>query len=155
VLLVDRAGRLLLFRFFNDHARPHLGSCWITPGGGVHDGEPLAVAAARELGEETGLVVAPETLGRAIAETAGYADFGWAAGVFRDDFFFHRVDRHDVDTSRLESLERGNMIGHRWWTVGELAATSQPVYPLGLAALLADLLAGRIPRRPVRLPWHR
>lgn len=33
-------------------------------------------------------------------------------------------------------------------------ATADTVYPYGLAALVTDLLAGRTPQRPVRLPWH-
>jgi 8-oxo-dGTP pyrophosphatase MutT (NUDIX family) len=154
VLLVDRAERLLLFRFHKDHTQPERGGCWVTPGGGVDAGEPVAAAAARELYEETGLAVRPDALGPRVAETGGYADLGWATGMFRDDFYFHRVDSHDVDTSRQEDYETKHMLGHRWWTVEELASTTEPVYPLGLVPLLTDLLAGRIPDRPVRLPWH-
>jgi 8-oxo-dGTP pyrophosphatase MutT (NUDIX family) len=154
VLLVDRVGRLLLFEFCHDAARPQSGSCWITPGGGVNPGESLAAAAARELAEETGLVLAPELLGPVIAQTGGYADVGWAVGMFRDDFFFHRVDTHDVDTSRLEALESSHILRHRWWTLEELTGTTETVYPLGLVPLLDDLLAGRAPDQPIPLPWH-
>jgi hypothetical protein len=34
---------------------------------------------------------------RPVAFAAGRADLGWASGLFRDDFFLHRVDRHRVD----------------------------------------------------------
>lgn len=78
--------------------------------------------------------------------TGGYADLGWARGRFRDDFFQYRVVAHEVDTSRMERLERESFGGHRWWTVDELAATDEEVYPLGLYPLIAELLAGRIPR---------
>jgi 8-oxo-dGTP pyrophosphatase MutT (NUDIX family) len=154
VLLVDAADRLLLFRCIDDPSKPEGSYCWLTPGGGVEPGERLAETAARELAEEIGLVVDAAALGDPVAYTSGYADLGWAATTFRDDFFFHRVTAHDVDTSGLQALERSTTTGHRWWTVPELAATTELVYPLGLVPLLTDLLAGRRPDRPVELPWH-
>lgn len=154
VLLLDGAGRILLLRYRLDAADPGRGHIWLTPGGGVGDGEPLVHAAARELREETGLTVAPDDLGRPVAYAAGHADFGWAAGLFRDDFFCHRVDAHDVDTGRMERLEREHHAGHKWWALDELAATTETVYPVELARLVAGILAGHVPREAVRLPWR-
>jgi 8-oxo-dGTP pyrophosphatase MutT (NUDIX family) len=154
VLLVDGQDRVLLLEFLDDHLRPAAGVSWMTPGGGVRDGEPLAEAAARELAEEVGLLVEPGALGAPVAVTSGYADLGWAAGVFRDDFFFLRVGAHDVDDSGLEDLERSHLVGHRWWTLAELASTEAVIYPNGLASLLAGLVGGDLPAQPVPLPWH-
>ena len=151
LLLVDRADRLLLLSF---HLDPQ-GIAWCTPGGGVHDGESLRAAAAREIHEEVGLVVDPDALGDPVADTGGYADLGWTAGTFRDDYFFHRVDAHEVDTSRMEEV--GGRHARRLPLVdrqAELTTTTETVWPLGLAGLLADLLAGRQAGRPVTLPWH-
>jgi 8-oxo-dGTP pyrophosphatase MutT (NUDIX family) len=149
VLLVDGADRLLLFRFVGSTFRG-----WITPGGGVRDGEAVRDAAARELREETGLLISPTDLGSPVAHTGGYARLGWADGMFRDDFFFHRVDTHEVDTSAMEDFEREHAGDHRWWTLAELARPAEPVLPLGLRDLLEQLLAGRVPTEPVELPWH-
>jgi 8-oxo-dGTP pyrophosphatase MutT (NUDIX family) len=97
VLLVDGADRLLLLRFrFRPGTTPRPYG-WLTPGGGVHDGEALANTAARELAEEVGLEVDAADLGDPVAYTLGYADVGWAVGDFRDDFFYLRVDGHDMD----------------------------------------------------------
>lgn len=52
VLLVDPAGRVLLFRG-GDPTRPEAGSWWFPPGGGVEPGETLEEAARREVREET------------------------------------------------------------------------------------------------------
>jgi 8-oxo-dGTP pyrophosphatase MutT (NUDIX family) len=144
VLVLDGSDRLLLVRS---------GGIWLAPGGGVEDGEGLAEAAARELREETGLSVAPAGL-YPVAFKTGRADLGWASGLFRDDFFFCRVDRHQVDPSGLNEFERQHYRGHHWWTHAELAATSETIAPANLAALVADLIAGRLPAAPVTLPWH-
>ncbi|MEV7596325.1 NUDIX domain-containing protein [Kitasatospora sp. NPDC089797] len=154
VLLIDERDRLLLLKFHVDPDAPGSGHGWCTPGGGVEDGEGLAAAAARELREETGLAVAPEALGAPVAETSGHADLGWAAGFFRDVFFHLRVTGHQVDVSSQEAHESRYHAGYRWWPVADLAATDETVHPFGLAALTADLVAGRTPADPVRLPWH-
>jgi 8-oxo-dGTP pyrophosphatase MutT (NUDIX family) len=59
-----------------------------------------------------------------------------------------------VDTSGQEPSEREQLVDYRWWTVEELNATVETVYPYGLASLLAELIAGRLSPEPVRLPWH-
>jgi 8-oxo-dGTP pyrophosphatase MutT (NUDIX family) len=146
VILADCADRLLLFES---------GGFWFTPGGGIEPGETIEQAATRELWEETGLLIAADQLGPVVAETSGYADLGFAAGMFHDLFYFQRApEGFCVDTSGWQPLEASTMSGHRWWTVDEVAAAPKIVFPFELAPLARDLLAGRLPSRPVRLPWH-
>ncbi|GGP95259.1 8-oxo-dGTP pyrophosphatase MutT (NUDIX family) [Actinomadura coerulea] len=154
VLLVDDTDRVLLFRWPKAAGDPEAGHCWITPGGGVEEGETLSVAAARELREETGLIVSPEELGPQVAVASGYADLGWARGVFRDDFFLFRTPARDIDTAGFTLMEREHVSAHRWWRIEEMESVEEPIYPLMLAELLTELLAGRTPSEPVRLPWH-
>jgi 8-oxo-dGTP pyrophosphatase MutT (NUDIX family) len=146
VLLVDAVGRVLLFQSED---------LWFTPGGGIEDGETTEQAAARELWEETGLCLAPDQLGPMVAESSGYADLGWASGMFHDTYYFQRApDGFAVDISGFQPLEASIVSGHRWWTVDEVEASPMRVFPSGLAPLLRDLLVGRMPGEPVRLPWH-
>ena len=153
VLLIDTTDRILLIRYLHRPGRPAAGHAWFTPGGGIEAGEDLATAAARELYEEVGLRADPAGF-QHVAYTTGHADLGWANGLFRDDFMVHRVDGHEVDTAGHTKLERRHYAGHHWWTVDELVATTETVYPFRLAALVSDLIAGRVPAQPVQLPWH-
>lgn len=150
VLLMNKEDRLLLFKY-QDGRRSHT---WLTPGGGIDDGETVDAAAARELWEETRLVVAPEELGGLVAATGGYADFGWKKGTFREDYFFHRVDTLDIDTSGFTDYERKTISEHRWWSIADLEATDENVVPWGLAPLLASILRDGPPENLVELPWH-
>lgn len=153
VLLLDRDDRLLLVRSALVPGEPERGDAWFVPGGGVEPGEDLTEAALRELREETGLNAEPADL-RLVAYTCGQADLGWVSGLLRDDFFLCRVSGHRVDASGLTDVERRHYSGHRWWTQPDLAGSAEIIFPAGLAGLMAGLIEGRIPARPVRLPWH-
>ena len=138
VLVVDRAGRVLLFRGC-DPSDPGQGQWWLTPGGGLDPGESPAEGAARELAEETGLRVAPADLGPVVHERV--AQFRYAGGHYRqtEDFFCLRVDEHAVDTAGHTELEAAALLEHRWWHPDELRATGDTVYPLDLLEVLERL----------------
>lgn len=152
VLLVDGENRVLLFRCNVVADRPEEAQIWVTPGGGVGEGEGLHDAAVRELREETGLRVEAASLMPHVAYSEGLV--GWTEGVFRDDYFFHRVDRYEVDTAGQEAFERAQINEHRWWTVAELRGTTEFIVPIELGQLLVELLVSRIPMRPRVLAWH-
>lgn len=141
VLLLDAKDRLLLLEGFD----PEVGTgerYWFPVGGGVEDGESLHDAALRELAEETGLIAEVAALEGPVG--VRQARFAFAGRVINSDetYFVLRVTAHEVDFGGLEPLEQQVITGHRWWTVAELRATGDTVYPVGLAELLPDVIAG-------------
>ncbi len=132
ILLVDGAGRTLLFRFTPADRQPF----WCTPGGALDPGEDYSTAARRELLEEVGIDedCGPEVTGR-------MAEFTTIEGVpvLADERYF-RVDVHmcEVNPAGHTELERRVMREWRWFTPAELAAHAEPIFPADLADMLAQ-----------------
>ena len=70
-----------------------------------------------------------------------------------DSYFLVRVSEPLIDPGGQEPLERSVITGHRWWTAGELRASSEVIIPPGLGRLVERLLSG-MPAAAVRLPWR-
>ena len=138
VLLVDAGGRVLLFRG-GDPAAPEAGTWWFTPGGGLDDGETHAEAAARELYEETGLRLEPSALGDPVLQHEVEFSFDGTLYAQAQEFFLARVDEHEVDTAGFSPLEVASVVEHRWWTLSELAATQERVFPIEIVDVLSRL----------------
>ena len=140
VLLVDDARRVLLLQG-SDPQAPERGQWWLTPGGGLDEGEAPVQAAARELLEETGLRVAASALGDPVHQRQ--SEFHFAGGHYlqSEHYFLLRVPSYEVDTSGPESWVDPGITGHRWWTVDELRRTTEPTFPEDLPDVLDRLLA--------------
>ena len=140
LLVVDPAGRVLLFRFAF-RTGPLAGRVfWATPGGALEPGESFAEGARRELAEETGLSIdhpGPEIARREFVMRAPEGDEVLA----EERYFLVRADPFELADAGWTELEREVMTEHRWWTGAALAAADEKIYPEDLADLLAAALA--------------
>jgi 8-oxo-dGTP pyrophosphatase MutT (NUDIX family) len=143
---------VLLFRYLLP--APWAQEGWLTPGGAIDSGETPAQAAARELAEETGHLLPATGIGPAVAVNSGrWQDAIGTTITTTNWYFFARAASSHINLSGQGDSERRGLLGHRWWTVSELRATLELVFPVGLAGLLQRLLADDKPQGPVRLPW--
>ena len=133
VVVLDPAGRVLLFRYDNP---PPNGRRWATPGGGLNDGETFAEGASRELTEETGwtdVAVGDEIL----HDRTFTMDYAGELVRQHEQVFLARVgvERRPLGSVAKMHASDGIAAWH-WWTLDELDAGHERVWPEDLAELI-------------------
>lgn len=149
VLLLDRDDRILLIRG-RLPGRPDSVSCWFTVGGALEAGETYHEAAAREIVEETG--IAAFELGPVVWLREGVLAIPDPT-YFVEQYIVARCEAGTLSRDGWNAVERATIEDVRWWTLDDLAATKDQIFPPGLAWRLAPILAGELPPDPQPIPW--
>jgi ADP-ribose pyrophosphatase YjhB (NUDIX family) len=137
VVLFDENDSLLLIRF-EAMRSDGLFVFWVTPGGEVESGETDLAAAERELFEELGLRL--PLAGPVHQEQGGtYEHLGEVVRNY-DVFFAARCRRAEPKLKGVTEEEVALMQEIRWWTLEEVAASDERIYPAGLAGIATDAL---------------
>ena len=137
VILLDPGNRVLLMRY--DDGPPN-GSHWTTPGGGLNEAEDYPAAALRELAEETGWNDIA-LLGEATRRTLTM-EYGGRLVRQHERLYLARTDQACREIRGVDAMHAADGIAAwRWWTLAELDATTETVWPAGLASLIRATLA--------------
>ena len=133
-LLLSAEGSVLLLW----HSLPHDADHWAAPGGGLEVGESLLEALHRELVEEVGLTSV--TLTGPVLQ-------------WRHAFSYHgrMVDQHETyfvarvpgwtPAGSPEHMAADGIAGWRWFSAAEVEASTDDIWPAGLAGLLRTFVA--------------
>lgn len=154
LLLADRSVLLA------EHRIGSTGTVWVGPGGGVEAGESRLEALARELHEETGLVVTtdhvPQLVWIQTAVLPAMRADGYEGVV--NHYFLIRVDHFEpasgVAAGAAGHPEREGIVDLRWWTAAEIEAahgTGVRFSPGALPDLLGRLLRDGVPPSPIAI----
>lgn len=141
-IVLDPDDRVLLVRWVNED---HDVDVWLTPGGGLDEGEDPDEGLRRELREETGLD-AFEAGPLIWMRTHAFPWYGRTVEQ-RETFVLVRVPRFEVRLTAELAVEGVREI--RWWTLEEIEASSATFAPRRLAVLLRDLLESGPPPEPI------
>ena len=134
VMVFDPAGRVLLIRCVAMRRDGEF-RFWLTPGGEIEAGETPIDAARRELREELGLEV--EVLGPVYTEATQFEH----KGEMRDNIDFVFTARCEADAPALQGVTADEielMKEIRWWTVEEIEAATERIFPVDLAKRMRE-----------------
>lgn len=149
VLLLDPEGRILLMKGRLPSRRDEPGA-WFTVGGGAEPDETLEDCALREIAEETGF--AEVELGPVVWRREGLgALVTGEAVVFKETYIVARCPAAEPVRDGWEDYEHDLVDDLRWWTLEELRACAEPIYPERFLELLPDVLAGAYPDEPLEI----
>jgi 8-oxo-dGTP pyrophosphatase MutT (NUDIX family) len=144
-LLVTPEREILLVRYFAQAIGRHF---WITPGGGIEQGESERDAVLREIAEETGLAGAP--IGPAVWTRS--VPIPWAEPPFvqRETYFWTPTPRFEPSAAAIPTeAERREIEAYRWWRLEEIEASRERFAPRRIGALLRALFEQGLPKLPV------
>jgi ADP-ribose pyrophosphatase YjhB (NUDIX family) len=135
IILLDPADRVLLMRYDD----PDDGRHWTTPGGGLEPGETYPAGALRELAEETGwtdVALGPEVLRRE-------HDMHHGRRLVRQDerIYLARTEQPGRPIRGVDAMHASDGIAAwHWWSLAELDATGEVVWPANLADVIRAAL---------------
>jgi ADP-ribose pyrophosphatase YjhB (NUDIX family) len=130
LIVLDVLGRVLLFR----HARQSGRNFWAPPGGGVEDDETFEHAASREAFEELG--AANVQLRFLWENTVDFVHIGRPVRQREQFFLASGITQTAPAAEVAEVRAREGILEARWWTLTELDAATDAVFPEDLVARL-------------------
>jgi 8-oxo-dGTP pyrophosphatase MutT (NUDIX family) len=143
-LVVLDAEESVLLLHTRDLSTAGFDSAWELPGGGIEPGESLFAAAARELNEETGLVLGSTCeLHPTWRRDVAY-EYRGERRLQHESIAVVRLNvvSPPIVTSLRVAFEAEDHFEHRWWRQHEIASSRELFFPRSLPLQLKRVLAG-------------
>jgi ADP-ribose pyrophosphatase YjhB (NUDIX family) len=129
----------------------YTGRFWTLIGGELESNETVQDAAEREVFEETGLAKEDIEFGPQV--WFGELDLIYKGKPthIRHEFIAARTRRRDISLANLTKDEKKVVRQVSWFSLDRIINSSEVIHPVLLPEFLPDIIAGKYPKRPIKI----
>ena len=68
-----------------------------------------------------------------------------------EQFIVAKTMNHTIEPAQLSDIEKSVIQAFKWFSLSEIKACKEPIFPIRLAQYLPDILAGNYPEKPIKI----
>ncbi len=147
-IVLNKQNQIFLFRYtFDFFAEKEF--IWITPGGGLDDGESFEEALKRELFEELGIELSgSDSTPQIYYRTPLYELKSGETVRSEERFYLVCLDETEFSYTNWTESENKRMTAGKWWSVEEIKTSGEKFFSEDILEILERLSKGEIPKKP-------
>lgn len=145
-IVLNEENQIFLFKYKFDYIAEDK-AIWITPGGGLEEGESFEDALKRELFEELGVQIignCPEVYYRNPIYTLKSGEKVQSV----EKFFLVALDDEAFSFVYWTESEKKRMRAGKWWSVEEIEQSGEEFFSKDILRIIAELSGGKLPGGP-------
>ena len=147
-IVLNKQNQIFLFRYTFDFFAEQE-SIWITPGGGLDDGESFEEALKRELFEELGIELSGNDSTPQIYYRFPLYELKNGETVRSEErFYLVRLDETEFFYTNWTESESQRMTAGKWWSVEEIRQSEEKFFSEDVVEIIERLSEGDIPGEP-------
>ncbi len=145
-IVLNKENQIFLFKYYFDYLADD-NAIWITPGGGLEDGESFEDALKRELFEELGVTITgncPEVYYRNPVYTLKNGDQVQSV----EKFFLVNVSEEVFSSEHWTENEKKQMSAGKWWSVAEIKQSEEEFFSKDIVRIMQELISRNYSAEP-------
>ena len=152
-VVLNENNLVLLFKFsfpdMTDHINKGIKEFWVTPGGGLKDGETFLTALHRELVEETGIKLESDPPWIWTREV----ELEWKGEkmLSHERYFLVRTSGEEHGVGDLTENEKATLKGQRWWSLQDIQYSQEEFRPPRIVEEIEKILGSGLASQTVSI----